>query len=417
MNAAVIAIGTELLGHAYAETNSLLVARALEKFGVSLSRKYVLPDDREILAEEIARALAGHDIVVTTGGLGPTEDDLTKEVFSSVLGIPLAEDSSVLERIREVFHERGLEMPEVNRRQALVFPGHRTLPNRRGTAPGFHLNPTVDQKPRHVWIFPGVPFELEAMIEGELEPWLRAARVSSIHRRIVRVVGLTESAVEEKLGPFYRSHRGEVITILASRGEIQIHLRAEGSADEAYPKLIAMETELREIYGNRVFGLDDESLEQVVGRLLASRGETIATAESCTGGLLASRITDVSGSSAYFMGGVVAYSQGAKEALTGVGGEHVREHGEVSEPVARELAEGVRKRFGTTYGIGITGIAGPTGGTAKKPVGTVHVAVAGPEKTRHRQYLFAGSRELIKYYSTQMALDGLRLMILKFIDD
>jgi nicotinamide-nucleotide amidase len=250
------------------------------------------------------------------------------------------------------------------------------------------------------------------MVHEHLEPWLRSLSSQSIHRRVVRVVGMTESAVEEKMRPFYQNHRGDVITIVASRGEIQIHLRADGSGDEAYPKLTAMEKELRQIYGARVFGLNEETLECVVGRHLASRGETVSTAESCTGGLLASRLTDVSGSSAYFMGGAVAYSQQAKLFLVGVDPKLVEEHGEVSEPVARSMAEGVRRRFDTTYGIGITGIAGPTGGTPKKPVGTVHIAVASRTETRHRQYHFAGTRELVKHYATQMALNGLRLMIM-----
>ncbi len=412
MKAAILAIGTELLGHTRVDTNSLGIAEALEKYGVELARKYVVPDDPEIIEQELRAALDRHELVITSGGIGPTEDDLTKDVIAKVIGVPLEEDAGVLARIRKMFEERGLEMPEVNRKQALVFPGHRILENKRGTAPGFHLNVRWNGRQRHIWVFPGVPRELEGMVKDDLEPWLRSLSSQSIHRRIVRVVGMTESAVEEKLRPFYRNHRGEVITILASRGEIQIHLRADGTADESYPRLVAMEKELREIYGSRVFGLDDETLECAVGRQLASRGETVSTAESCTGGLLASRLTDVSGSSAYFMGGVVTYSQQAKLFMIGVDPKLVQEEGEVSEPVAREMAKGVRRRFDTTYGIGITGIAGPAGGTPKKPVGTVHVAVASREQVRHRLYQFVGNRELVKHYATQMALNGLRLMIL-----
>ncbi len=412
MKAAILAIGTELLGHTRVDTNSLLIAEALEKYGVELARKYVVPDDPDVIEQELRAALDRHELVITTGGLGPTEDDLTKDVIAKVVGVPLKEDAAVLARIRKMFEERGYQMPEVNRKQAMVFPGHKILENKRGTAPGFHLNLNLNGTQQHLWVFPGVPNELEGMVEDDLEPWLRSLAAQSIHRRIVRVVGLTESAVEEKLGPFYRNHRGEVITILASRGEIQIHLRVDGTDDDAYPKLVAMEKELREIYGARVFGLDDETLECVVGRQLASRGESVSTAESCTGGLLASRLTDVSGSSAYFMGGVVTYSQQAKLFMIGVDPKLVQEEGEVSEPVAREMAKGVRRRFDTTYGIGITGIAGPTGGTPKKPVGTVHVAVASREQVRHRQYQFVGNRELVKHYATQMALNGLRLMIL-----
>ncbi|MGH9456934.1 MAG: competence/damage-inducible protein A [Thermoanaerobaculia bacterium] len=413
MQAALIAIGTELLGHKYQDTNSLAIAQVLEKFGVVVCRKHVLPDDEEILIEEIREAVDRHDLVITTGGLGPTIDDLTKPAVARALGLELVFDEALLERIQAMFAERGMEMPETNRKQAFVFKGHQTIANTRGTAPAFHINFQREGKPKHLFVFPGVPHELEAMIEGELQPWLKASQKPSIYTRVVRLVGLTESAVEEKLRPFYANHRPEMITIVASRGEIQIHFRAIGAADEAFPKLNAMEQELRAIYGTRVFGLNEETLESVVGRLLASRGETVSTAESCTGGLLASRITDVSGSSAYFMGGAVAYSQQAKLFLIGVDPKLVQEHGEVSEEVAREMAMGVRRRFDTTYGMGITGIAGPTGGTAKKPVGTVHIAVASREKVLHRHYLFTGSRDLVKHYATQMALNGLRMMILE----
>ena len=251
MKAAIFAIGTELLGHTYLDTNSLAITRTLEKYGVTLCRKYVLPDDETIIAEELRDALSKHDIVITSGGLGPTVDDLTKQVLSEVLAIPLREDERLLEHISKLFSDRGMEMPEVNRKQALIFPGQRTLFNRGGTAPGFHLNVDWDNRPKHVWVFPGVPNELVAMIDGELDPWLRSASASTIHRRTVRVVGLTESAVEEKLLPFYGNHRDDEITVLASRGEIQVHLRAEGAADDAYPKLIGMEKELRE----NLFGL------------------------------------------------------------------------------------------------------------------------------------------------------------------
>jgi nicotinamide-nucleotide amidase len=412
MKAAILAIGTELLGHTQVDTNSLGIAEALEKYGVELARKYVVPDDAEIMEQELRAALDRHELVITSGGLGPTEDDLTKDVISKVIGVPLKEDEGVLARIRKMFEERGMEMPEVNRKQALVFPGHPILENKRGTAPGFHLNVSWNDVQQHIWVFPGVPNELEGMLKADLEPWLRSLSTQAIHRRIVRVVGMTESAVEEKLRPFYRNHRGDVVTILAARGEIQIHLRADGTADESYPKLVAMEKELKAIYGTRVFGLDEETLECVVGRQLASRGETVSTAESCTGGLLASRITDVSGSSVYFLGGAVAYSQEAKLFLIGVDPKLVQEEGEVSEAVAREMASGVRRRFDTTYGIGITGIAGPTGGTPKKPVGLVHIAVASRGEIRHRKYQFVGNRELVKHYATQMALNGLRLMIM-----
>jgi nicotinamide-nucleotide amidase len=413
MRTAIIAVGSELLGDTRLDTNSLKLTEAVERYGMVVGRKAVVGDVLDDIVAEIHFSLRSADILMITGGLGPTEDDLTREALQKALGLDMVEDESILEFIRERFAARGLTMPGVNARQALVFVGQKVLRNPRGTAPGFHLNITFEGKQKHVWIFPGVPYELEGMIASDLEGWLEKVRSRSLHRRVLKVTGMAESAVDEKLRPFYENHPAHPVTILASRGEIQLHLRILGSADEAFPKLTAMEQEMRAIFGDRIFGLDDESLESAVGRLLASRGETIATAESCTGGLLASRLTDVSGSSAYFMGGLVAYSRKAKLSLLGVDPSVIDANGEVSEQVAVAMARAVRERFDTTYGVGITGIAGPAGGTAQKPVGTVHVAVASEERVVHRQFLFTFSREGVKQFSTQAALDMLRLMIVR----
>lgn len=411
MDAAILAVGSELLGSMHVDTNSLTVANALERFGVMVTRKSVVGDDPEAIGSELDFALKHADVVVITGGLGPTEDDVTKEAVAERLRLQLVDDRAILEEIEEKFRIRGLRMPAVNERQARVFVGHKLVRNTRGTAPGFHLNLSIDNRPKHVWLFPGVPWELDGMIENDLEPWLQKSQSELVHKRVVKLAGLTESSVEERLRPYYDGHPGEQMTVLAARGEVHIHLMTAGPADEAYPQLTEMEQHIREIFGDRVFGLDHETLESCVGKILTSRGETLATAESCTGGLLGSRITDVSGSSAYYLGGAVAYSQQAKLFLIGIDPATIEKHGEVSEEVAIEMADGVRRRFGSTWGIGITGIAGPTGGTAKKPVGTVHVAVADRERRRHKQFLFAGSRELVKHYSAHVALDMLRLMI------
>lgn len=412
MNAAIIAVGSEMLGTTRLDTNSLKITGLLEAYGIPVRRKAVVGDDLALIGSELKFALEEHELVVLSGGLGPTEDDLTKDAVASALGLELRFDESILERIRQLFAARNLQMPEVNRKQAMIFAGHRTLANQRGSAPAFHLNIAYGGKPRDIWIFPGVPRELEGLLEHDFEPWLREAhRGGSIHRRAVKISGSTESQVEQELAPFYALHRGEPVTILASQAEIQIHFQAEGSADDAYPRLTAMEQELRAIFGDRIFGIDDERMEEVVGRLLAQRGESVATAESCTGGLLASRITDVGGSSAYFPGGIVAYSREAKLFLLGVDPALVDAHGEVSEEVARDMARGARRRFGTTYGIGITGIAGPTGGSEAKPVGTVHVAVADARTIDHRRLQLIGNRDMVKFRATQAALDFLRLMM------
>lgn len=408
MKAAIIAVGSELLGGDRLDTNSLVIARALERFGVELVRKSVAPDDRAAIAEELRHSLRFADACFISGGLGPTEDDVTKEAVADALGVTLVRDESIVAKLRERFANRGLEMPETNIRQAMVFAGHTVVANRRGTAPGAYIRLTIDDGEKHVWIFPGVPNELQGMVENEVTPWLMSTQQESRFRRVLRVCGLPESTLDQMLQPFYRRHDGEPVGIFASKGELQIHLRASGDAAAASRYLDQMEQEVRSIIGDCIYGVGEETLEGVVGQMLTARGETLSTAESCTGGLLSARITDVSGSSRYFIGGVVSYARDAKLFLLGVDPAIIDEHGEVSEEVARQLARGARRRFGSTYGIGITGIAGPTGGTPEKPVGLVHIAVATPAGIEHRRNRFPGDRELIRQLSTLTALDMLR---------
>lgn len=410
MQAAILAIGSEMLGPTRIDTNSLKITAALEQYAIPLVRKSVVGDALGDLVAEIEYVCGRADVLIITGGLGPTEDDLTREALAEAFGLEMEVDESIIERIASRFAARGWKMPEVNKRQANVFRGQTTLTNERGTAPGFHL----EVAGKHVWVFPGVPHELEWMIETYFAPWLEQVRGGRArYRRVFKIAGMTESAVEEKLKPYYDAHRGETVTILATGGQIEIHLHADGAEAEAREALAAREQEILEIYGHRVFGFDNDSMESVVGDLLKARGETLAVAESCTGGLLGSRITDISGSSAYFLGGGICYDAKAKIALAGVDPDLIRDNGEVSEPVAVALAQGIRERFGSTYGVGVTGIAGPTGGTPEKPVGTVHVAVAWEGGHEHRKMLWHGPRTVIKWFSTQQALDLLRRSILK----
>jgi nicotinamide-nucleotide amidase len=403
MKAAIIAVGSEMLGPIRVDTNSLKVTAALESFGIPLVRKSVVGDTLADLAGEIRFAIEHVDLLILSGGLGPTEDDLTREALAEAFGLEMTVDESIVATIEARFAARGWKMPDVNRRQANVFVGQTTLRNERGTAPGFHI--TLGDK--DVWVFPGVPHELDWMITTYFTPWLSKRHAGqALHRRVFKIAGLTESGVEEKLKPYYDAHRGEEVTILATGGQIEIHLMARDVAS-----LDARQREIEELFGARLFGFDDDTMESVIGRLLASRGETVSTAESCTGGLLGSRITDISGSSAYYMGGAVCYTGAAKIDLVGVDPALIAEHGEVSEPVAIALAQGIRERFKTTYGIGITGIAGPTGGTPTKPVGTVHIAVASQSGVDHRKLLWQGPRTTVKWYSTQQALDLLRRVI------
>ena len=413
MKAGIIAVGSEMLGPHRLDTNSLLLTEVLERSDVPVLRKSVVGDDRNQIASELRRALSDCEIVIVTGGLGPTEDDVTRDGVSQACSLELVFEESILRDIEQKFTARGMRMPETNRRQAYVFSGQRTLPNRRGTAPGFHLTIGDREPQRHVWVLPGVPFELEGMVELDLEPWLKkVASGAGRFRRVVKVIGISESALEEKLAPFYESHRDDPLTILASGGEIQIHCIASGEPDQAFDRLATIENDLRAILGHRIYGTDGESLPSVVGRLLASRGDTIATAESCTGGLLGSSITDVSGSSAYFLGGVVAYNRDTKLFLLGIDPKDIDDRGEVSEEVAREMAEGARRRFSATWGLGITGIAGPTGGTDDKPVGTVHVAIAWHGGSDHRRFVFPPPRDRVKELSVRTALNMLRLALL-----
>jgi nicotinamide-nucleotide amidase len=402
--ASIIAVGSEMLGPTRLDTNSLKITSVLESFGVPLVRKSIVSDSLRELADEIAFSLAHSDILITSGGLGPTEDDLTREALAAALGLELEVDQSIIDKLVKRFAARGWKMPEVNKKQANVFRGQTTLENERGTAPGFHL----EVGGKHIWVFPGVPGELEWMLKTYFEPWLeQVSGGRTRHRRVLKVAGLGESAVEEKLKPYYDAHRDEPLTILASPGAVELHLIFDSK------EMIAeRERELLDIFGVRVFGFDDDTLESVIGRLLTERHETVSTAESCTGGLLAQRITDVSGSSAYFMSGVISYTAAAKIELAGVDPEIIKANGEVSEPVAVALARGIRERFGTTYGAGITGIAGPTGGTPEKPVGMVHIAVASADRVEHRKLFWPGTRQHVRWFSTQSALDLLRRFIL-----
>jgi nicotinamide-nucleotide amidase len=407
--ASIIAIGSEMLGPTRVDTNSLKVTAAFESFGIGVIRKSVVGDTRSQLVDEIRYSLAHADILVTSGGLGPTEDDMTREALAEALALEMEVDADIIDRLEKRFAARGWKMPEVNKRQANVFTGQTTLTNERGTAPGFH----IEQDGKHIWVFPGVPHELEWMVATYLTPWLASITAGqSRFRRVLKIAGMTESGVEERLKPYYTAHP-EPLTILATSGQTELHLAADGAEAEALALIAALEAELRELFGDKIFGSDDDTLEGIVGRILTERGETVSTAESCTGGLLASRITDVPGSSAYFMGGAVCYTAAAKTALVGVDPSLIAEHGEVSEPVAIALARGARERFGTTYGIGVTGIAGPGGGTVEKPVGTVHIGVAGPHAHKHRKMLWPMERSLFKRITTQSALDLLRLFIVR----
>lgn len=412
MRAAILAIGSELLGTVRLDTNSLRLTRVLDRYGVELRAKGVLGDSVEEIAAELRRLLGLYEVVLVTGGLGPTADDVTREATAAALGRGLHHDEEVMAAIEERFRALQRRMPEVNRRQAVIVDGAEVLRNRLGTAPGQKI---ASESGPTLFLFPGVPMELDGMITDHLEPWL-AARSGGIGRETVtlKVASLPESLVEERITPAYAEFGRESITILASPGDIRLQATAEGTEAERRQRLERMSARLAELAGDAVYAFrEEDTLEKVVGELLRQAGSTLALAESCTGGLVSERLTRVPGSSEYVLGGAVTYTNELKSLLVGVPPELIAAHGAVSEPVARAMAEGVRRALGSDYGIGITGIAGPGGGSEAKPVGTVHLAVAGPEKngegeTDHRRVIFPGDREKIRWHASQFALEMLR---------
>lgn len=410
MKAAILAVGSELLGTDRLDTNSLRLTQLLERYGAQLRQKSVVGDSIEDISEELHSLVAKHDLVLVTGGLGPTSDDVTREATSQALGRGLRLDEEILANLERRFREFGREMPSANRKQAEVIEGAQLIPNRRGTAPGMK----IEGEGSTLFLFPGVPVELEGMIESDLEPWL-AERSGGEGRETVtiKVSSLPESVVEERISPAYAEFGRENITILFSPGEIRVRATAQGPEPERKQQLEAMTARLCELVGDAVFcQREEDTLEGIVGELLRKAGATLTAAESCTGGLLAERITRVPGSSDYFLGGAVTYTNELKSQVLGVPPKMLREHGAVSEPVARAMAEGVRKIYRSDYGIGITGVAGPGGGSEAKPVGTVHIALAGPDGTDHKRIRFPGDRERVRMHSAQFALDMLRRRLL-----
>jgi nicotinamide-nucleotide amidase len=406
MQAEIIAVGSELLTPDRIDTNSLFLTQRLNHLGIAVARKTVVGDQHAHVRDAFRCALDRVELVVSSGGLGPTLDDLTREAVAELLGRKLVLNSSVLQNIEARFRRLGRSMPEVNKRQAMVPEGADLLENSRGTAPGLWF----ESAGRIIVLLPGPPHELKAMFTEKVEPRLeRFAGATRLYYRELRTAGLTESEVEQRTAPIYTKYEDVQTTILAAPGEIQVHLRtwsADGGAAEGM--LDEMVERITFALGENVFTSNGQTLEEIVGRELALNQATVATAESCTGGLLAERLTRVPGSSAYFRGGVVCYSNDLKSAWTDVPAELIELKGAVSPEVAEALAHGIRRRVGATLGIGITGIAGPSGGSPEKPVGLVHIALADANGSRDRTLRFPGDRERIRWHASQAALDMVR---------
>lgn len=412
MNAAIIAVGSEMLTPFRVDTNSLTVTERLNAVGYDVRMKMVVGDGLDELVRAMDLVVGRVELLVCTGGLGPTEDDITRDGLARLLDVPMDVAPAILAEIEARFARRGLVMSPINRRQAMVPRGATVLPNPNGTAPGLlaeHAGTTIV-------LLPGPPREMTPMLELVIRERLASGSAGGLFRRVLKITGRTESDVDATAQPIYGplAHAPVPIstTILAVLGQIELHLTAaaptRADADAALDAAVA---ELQRALGRSVYSVDGRALEVVVGGQLKAAGWRVAVAESCTGGLLASRLTDVPGSSDYFDRGVVCYSNQAKTEMLGVPAPLIETHGAVSEHVATAMAERVRLMAGTAVGIGITGIAGPSGGTQEKPVGTVAVAVVTPDARQVRTFRFVGAREQIKYQSSQGALDMLRVLL------
>jgi len=410
LNAEIIAIGSEMLTPFRVDTNSLWLTERLNAIGVEVRLKTIVGDDEARLEEAISDALRRSEIVISTGGLGPTEDDVTRKVYARVLKRRLVLHHSTLEKIRARFAKRGIPMPAINERQALILEGATLLENDHGTAPGM----LIEDGGRTAILLPGPPREMKPMYSTLVEPVLRQTVGEMFILRLkLSIFGLSESRVDELAAPIYTRYTNPATTILVKNGEIELHLTAQARSEaEAQSRLDQLGGELEEALGDVVYSRSNESLEQVVGGALRRRGYTVATAESCTGGLLAGRLTEVPGSSHYFNEGVITYSNEAKIARLGVPRELIEAHGAVSEEVALAMARGVRERAGATFGLGITGIAGPGGGSEAKPVGLVYIGLADDEGAKAFRMVFPGDRHFIRILAVNSALDMLRRRIL-----
>jgi nicotinamide-nucleotide amidase len=410
MKAEIIAVGSELLTPDRLDTNSLFITAELNGIGIEVRRKTVAADDRDLLREVFREALGRVELIISSGGLGPTQDDLTRETVAELLGRKLQRNDAILHFIENRFRSMGRTMPELNVRQAMVPDGAEILENPRGTAPGLW----IEDSGHLIVLLPGPPRELKPLFREQVLPRLeKRASDMRLYQREVRVTGLGESHLEQRILPIYQRYPEVTTTILAAPGETQIHLRIWTEDSQYAKKTLDEIVQGFEIaLTDRIFSEDGSSLEEVVAQELTLNNATIAAAESCTGGLLAQRLTSISGSSSYFLGGVVCYSNELKTTWADVPPEMILAKGAVSAEVAVALAEGIRRKVGSTIGVGITGVAGPGGGSEEKPVGTVHVAISHAGGVRERGARFPGERENIRWQASQAALDMVRVHFL-----
>ena len=410
MNAEIIAVGSELLTPSNVDTNSLYLTGELNRLGVEVVAKCVIGDDRDRLAEAVRRAMADSGLVILSGGLGPTEDDVTREAVAQALDRRLVYHPEIADALAERFARMRRKMAEINKRQAFVIEGAAILANDRGTAPG----QWVEESGGVAVLLPGPPHELKAMFERQcLQRLERIVPPAAIRTIFLRVTGMAESDLDQLISPVYTKYTNPATTILASNGDLQIHLRARGSTiGEAEALLAEVGGPVEALLGDFLYSRNGDPLEVVVGQMLRRMHATVAVAESCTGGLVGARLTTTPGSSDYFLGGFLTYSNALKVELLGVSPETLAQHGAVSRETAEAMAIGARRQTKATYALSVTGVAGPDGGSEAKPVGTVYVGIADAAGTHvlHRQFI--GDRERIRIFTAQMALNLLRLRML-----
>jgi len=410
MKAEIIAVGSELLTPHHTDTNSLFLTERLNEAGFEVHLKTIVGDSETDIAEVLGAAIDRSDVIMFSGGLGPTEDDLTRSAVAKVLGRKLLTDAGLLEMLRQRFINRRIPMPSINERQAQVIEQADVLQNPLGTAPGLWLH----ERGRYIALLPGPPPELRAMFESQVMPRLKQlGQGRLLAKRTFRVTGMTESEVDSIVAPIYKSYPQLQTTILAASGYIGINLHQWLSSGEEPSELDAAATRIQATLGDAIFTTSEQSLEEVVGRLLRDSGRTLAVAESCTAGLLAMRITRVPGSSDYFLGGVLCYSNEAKVDLCGVPNEILQKHGAVSAETAEALARGARAALHSSIGLGITGIAGPGGGSAEKPVGLVYIGVSDGDRVIHVRRIIPGNRDAIRERAAVFALSLLRRFLLQ----
>ena len=410
LTAEIIAIGSELLTPDRTDTNSLWLTEKLNGIGIEVRQKTIVGDDDARLEEAIKDAVRRSSIIIMTGGLGPTEDDITRKVAARALGRRLVLDERVLEDLREKFKLWGRNMPEINSRQAMIIERAELLENPRGSAPGMYL----DYEGKPIAIMPGPPREMQPMFEQLVLPRLeKKAGDVRVVRRVLRVSGMGESAVDELIAPVYTQYRNPQTTILFTKTEIEIHLTAQAKTEsEAELMLDGLAGQLEDRLGDALFAFRGETMEEIVGLKLNVGGFTLGIAESCTGGLISYRLTEVPGASAFLIETVVCYSNESKIKTLGVDPELIERYGAVSAEVAEALALGVKRHADTDFGLAVTGIAGPGGGTPEKPVGLVYLGLADDAHVEHKRLMLPGDRSLIRWRSSQAALDLLRRRLL-----